>query len=1178
MRTSASRIALLYAALTGLWIFAVDVAVDVLVIDPRGFAGLHLAHAVASVFLLYVLLGRDLRGRERAEAALRQAHAELELRVRERTAELAEVNQALQLEVTLHRQTEEALRQSERRFRSIVENSDDGIVLVDEQGLIVEWNPAQERITGLSRSEAVGRASWDIRFQTTPDEQRSPAVYEALKAGTLKTLQIGQADQLGRFQERTIQRPDGTRCEVHSLISPIRTNRGFMMASFARNITERKRAEQERGRLIAELEGAQRQAVASATETQLANSLLHALIDTMPAGVLVANADGAMVLANPAARAILGGAVTGTAFGPRGGYTLHRVDGSPFPAEDLPLPRAIQRDETTRGIEALIRREDGAEVSILIAASPVQDAAGSIISGVAVFQDITDQKRMEQALQESEQTARALMNASPESALLLDAWGVVLAANEIAANRLRTTAHQLVGASVYDFLPPEVADRRKTHLEQAVRTGRPVRFEDERAGLWFDNHLHPIFDAEGKVVRLAVFGQDITDRRRKEEALQRALEESQQRQTEITALLAGARAVMAHREFPDAARAIFDVCKEVIGAAAGYVSLLSEDAARNEVVFLDAGQQACSVDPSLPMPVRGLREQALRTGQTVYDNNFPASAWTRFIPEGHANLDHVLFAPLIIEGQPVGLLGLANKPGGFTDNDARMATAFGELAAIALRNSQVLESLENSEERFRSVAQTAHDAIVTVDDSGTVVFCNRAAESMFGFPADEMAGRSFSMIMPARFRAACETGIRRAMATGKSVHAGRIIEAAGLRKNGSEFPLEHSFAAWQTSEGIFFTATLRDITERKQAEAQLEQLLAQVQQERERVAALALQLQAERDTLDVIMENTRAHLAYLDPQFNFIRVNSTYAEGSGHTIAELLGRNHFGFFPHPENQTIFERVRDTGQPVEFRAKPFEFVDQPERGVTYWDWTLVPVKAADGEVQGLVLSLLDVTESKRAEQQAQRLVMLEERQHLARELHDSLSQALYGIALGAHTALTYLDSDRGKVTEALDYVLSLTDAGLTEMRALIFELRPESLQIEGLVSALAKQAAAVRARYDIPVDTDLCTEPDVPIETKETLYRIAQEALHNAVKHAHASRLNVRLCCGDGGVVLEVSDDGVGFDPTQLHAGHLGLRSMRERAARLGGKLDVHSAPGNGARIRAQMPSHLPSAA
>ena len=213
------------------------------------------------------------------------------------------------------------------------------------------------------------------------------------------------------------------------------------------------------------------------------------------------------------------------------------------------------------------------------------------------------------------------------------------------------------------------------------------------------------------------------------------------------------------------------------------------------------------------------------------------------------------------------------------------------------------------------------------------------------------------------------------------------------------------------------------------------------------------------------------------------------------------------------------------------------------------------------------------ENARLYEQAQQLAALEERQRLARELHDSVSQALYGIALGAHTARTLLDRDPAQVAEPLDYVLSLAEAGLAEMRALIFELRPESLEIEGLVSALTKQGAALHARHDITVQTDLSAEPALPLKVKQELYRIAQEALHNTVKHAHASEVELRLCQTSEAVILEVCDNGRGFDVTASFPGHLGLHSMQERVKGLGGVLQIESAPGQGTRVRAQVPVH-----
>jgi signal transduction histidine kinase len=211
------------------------------------------------------------------------------------------------------------------------------------------------------------------------------------------------------------------------------------------------------------------------------------------------------------------------------------------------------------------------------------------------------------------------------------------------------------------------------------------------------------------------------------------------------------------------------------------------------------------------------------------------------------------------------------------------------------------------------------------------------------------------------------------------------------------------------------------------------------------------------------------------------------------------------------------------------------------------------------------------ENARLYEAARERAALEERQRLARELHDSVSQALYGIALNAHSADELFEAAPSRARGLLRDVLALAEAGLAEMRALIFELRPESLEREGLVAALERHAAAMEARHGIAVHADLAEEPDAPLAVKEALYRIGQEALQNAAKHARAHSVELALEVAAGELVLRVGDDGRGFDPAGEFPGHLGLRSMRERAAAVGGSLEVDSAPGGGTRLRARVP-------
>lgn len=201
--------------------------------------------------------------------------------------------------------------------------------------------------------------------------------------------------------------------------------------------------------------------------------------------------------------------------------------------------------------------------------------------------------------------------------------------------------------------------------------------------------------------------------------------------------------------------------------------------------------------------------------------------------------------------------------------------------------------------------------------------------------------------------------------------------------------------------------------------------------------------------------------------------------------------------------------------------------------------------------------------------------LQERHKLARELHDSVSQALFGIALGGRTTLRLLERSPEKAADSVKYMLSLAEAALAEMRALIFELRPESLEQEGLSMALAKLASALQARHGLEVSLDLGDEPDLGIDAKVALLRIAQEATHNTVKHALASRVELRLSQEGALVTLEVHDDGAGFDTSVAREGSLGQKTMRERAVAVGGTCTVTSSLGQGTLVRVEVGARVP---
>jgi signal transduction histidine kinase len=231
-------------------------------------------------------------------------------------------------------------------------------------------------------------------------------------------------------------------------------------------------------------------------------------------------------------------------------------------------------------------------------------------------------------------------------------------------------------------------------------------------------------------------------------------------------------------------------------------------------------------------------------------------------------------------------------------------------------------------------------------------------------------------------------------------------------------------------------------------------------------------------------------------------------------------------------------------------------------------------AADQEVIELLAShaAIAITNARLLER-SRELSIVSERNRLALELHDVVSQKLFSVVLTAEAAGTLLDRDADGARELLERVQERAREALGELRSLILELRPPDLERDGLSEALRKHVEVLRGLHGTQVELAAEDAPEVDAARAGEVLRIAQEALQNALRHAAASTVAVRLVGTAGVVVLEVRDDGAGFDPgdPELRSTHLGLTSMEERARRLGGRLEIRSDPGSGTVVRLEAP-------
>ncbi len=230
--------------------------------------------------------------------------------------------------------------------------------------------------------------------------------------------------------------------------------------------------------------------------------------------------------------------------------------------------------------------------------------------------------------------------------------------------------------------------------------------------------------------------------------------------------------------------------------------------------------------------------------------------------------------------------------------------------------------------------------------------------------------------------------------------------------------------------------------------------------------------------------------------------------------------------------------------------------------------------ADEEMVGLLAAHAAVLmEHARFFQESRELSVLDERNRLARDLHDAMTQTLFSLRLTLETAASTLAADPAGATHHVEAASALVEDTFRELRTLVFELRPPALEVDGLAETVRKHLDLVGRSHGLAVRLSTRGERRPPADVEAVIYRIVQEAVANVVRHAHASVVDVDLSVGNSVAVVQVHDDGIGFDPVArtIRARHLGLTSMRERAQAAGGTCTIESAPGAGTTVRVEVP-------
>lgn len=279
---------------------------------------------------------------------------------------------------------------------------------------------------------------------------------------------------------------------------------------------------------------------------------------------------------------------------------------------------------------------------------------------------------------------------------------------------------------------------------------------------------------------------------------------------EMNALFECVSTVFTHGQFDDAVRKVYDIAKQIIGNAAGFVAELGKEKTTNKILFLDFAAISFQIPVNVPLPVDGLHAHVYQTGQVFYENNFATSQWVENMPASHLPFENLMFIPITYHEQITGLLGLVNKPGGFTEHDVFLGTTFAEFASMALSKNHLLEELQASEDRYKSLVEILPDGLV-IHRQGKITYANAIAARLLGFrEGSALVGTNiFDYLLPEdrkRFEQKC---------SGRRDVPFNLLECSVIREDKMIVTVEVSSAPFNYNDKTAEILVFRDITARK---------------------------------------------------------------------------------------------------------------------------------------------------------------------------------------------------------------------------------------------------------------------------------------------------------------------------------------------------------------------------
>jgi PAS domain S-box-containing protein len=517
--------------------------------------------------------------------------------------------------------------------------------------------------------------------------------------------------------------------------------------------------------------------------------------------------------------------------------------------------------------------------------------------------------------------------------------------------------------------------------------------------------------------------------------------------------------------------------------------------------------------------------------------------------------------PLVSKGRVIGALNVASRQrDSFTPEEKNVLDLIGKEAGTLISKLQTEAALRESEKYYRTLIDTSPDVIVVVDLEARIITVNQQFLKTGGYLTDEVIGQCIFDFIHGLDRPLLEKR------TAKFIKNNKIIgsEYQFKKKDGPAVPLEVSASVLKNDRGkaMGIIAIGRDIAQRKQADEQLR-------------------------FLSSITENTSDAIMVTDTDFTITYINKVAEQFFGYTLDELRGRTPEFLNAEADAAQIQKRLyRKVAAGQSYLG---ESLNRRKDGSTFYcEYKVMPLRGADGKIRGYSSLQRDVSERKDAETRlmayqeqlralTSEMFLIEERERrrIAAELHDQIGQNLALCKL--KVAALEKEMAQPPLKSELSAVRRLLECSIQDTRSLIFDLSPPVLYELGFQAALEWLAERIEEQYHVPVEFENRSGNEaLGSDLQVILFQVVRELLVNMGKHSRASQAKVILSREDDLLKIQVNDDGVGFDASQIfdsqgHPGGYGFFSMRERLNYLGGGLEVKSRAGQGSQIVLTVP-------